>query len=98
MGVLTQKEGDTRKAAWRVNFSLLNATVSLKVQASNGSMVTTSNVEIADPYAGIVTWKHGGTLAPGDYKVELWVTRDGDTFKAPSVGYETLRITPDLVV
>jgi len=97
VAVLVQKKGDTRKAAWRTNFSLVNATVVLKVKKGDGSFVTTTGgVAIEDVYAGIVSWDHNGTLAPGDYAVELWISRDGETFKAPSSGYETLRITQDL--
>lgn len=96
MGVLVQKFGDTRKAVWRTNFSLLNSTVELKVKGGDGLIDTEGHVEITDPYAGIVAWDHDGELPIGDYSVELWITRDEETFKAPSDGYETLRITPDL--
>lgn len=95
MGQLIQKKGDTRKAAWRTNISLLNSTVDLKVRRG-GVAVEATNVEIEDAPAGIVTWDHEGSLDVGEYTVELWITRDEEVFKAPSHGYETLIITQDL--
>lgn len=98
MGILTQKEGETRKAAWRTNFSLINSTVELKVKDGAGDLIDTAGeVTIEDPYAGIIAWDHGGALNAGTYSVELWIVRDGETYKAPTNGYETLRIVPDLV-
>jgi hypothetical protein len=95
---LVQKEGDTQPALWRTNISLLNSTVDLKVKDSGGTYVTTTgNVTILDPYVGIISWDHGGGLTVGSYSVELWITRDGQLFKAPSEGFGSIRITADLV-
>lgn len=96
MAKLVQKKGDTRKAAWRTNIALLNSTVELKVRKDDAPISTTGNVVVDDPYGGIVTWDHGGELEVGEYQVELWITRDGELFKAPSEGFETLVITQDL--
>lgn len=97
MATQAQKMGDTRKAVFATNFSLLNSTVVLKVRDGSGNMVSTDgNVTIEDHEGGIVSWDHGGTLAAGVYEAELWITRDGELYKAPSTGFAEVIITPDL--
>ena len=96
MSEVVQKFGDTRPVAWKTNYSLLNSTVVLKVIGPGGTVDTTGDVTITDAWGGIVEWDHGGTLAIGSYSVELWITREGETIKAPSSGTAALIITPSL--
>ena len=92
-----QKVGDTRPVVLVTNFSLLNATVVLKVKNGSDTPVdTTGQVTIQDYAGGVISWDHGGTLPVGTYRAELWITRDTELYKAPSDGYAELSIVADL--
>ncbi len=95
MRVLTVKSGDKYPTLWMVPMDLTNSTVRLIAKNKFGavSVLATTIKNAAD---GIVEHVLTGTLAPGEYRVELEITRGSEVITAPTDGYENLKVIPDL--
>lgn len=91
------KAGDTHTVAWRVNWDLTDATVRLLFRhLEAGAATTVAPCTVTDAAGGIVTHTLTGTLALGEYDVEVEITKAGVKYSSPTVGFERLTVTPDL--
>lgn len=91
----TVKQGDTHNLTLTIGADLADATV--RVLARRGSeTVEELDASVTDEGGGVITHTLTGTLPPGDYRVEVEVTRDGVIQTAPTEGYARLTVLPDL--
>jgi hypothetical protein len=92
------KANDTHYVEWQLpGFNLTGCTADLILK--RGEISTRHPLTITDPpTAGIVRWKLDGTLAVGEYLVEIEVTATADETitTVPSKGHGKLRVERDL--
>lgn len=91
------KRGDKLPVTLTVNHDLTGATTRLIVRhlAQNGDKEELAH-QVTDPSTGEVTCALDGTWALGRHYLELEITQNGEIRTAPSSGYESIRIVPDL--
>ncbi len=94
--MVTVKRGDTHLTSWRTNVDLTGASVRLLARNKSTKELFVLDSSIEDASSGIVTHQLTGNLKSGNYQVELEITRSDGIFTAPSGGYETLCVVPDL--
>ena len=90
------KSGDTHVVQWKANVDLTDATTRLIGRRRGGFDPIMLGHDVTDPEEGIVSHTLTGDLAPGVYRIELEVARNGTTSTYPSDGYATLEIQQDL--
>lgn len=97
-GTKIVKQRDTHTVRWQIpGFNLTGCTV--RVLIKRDDVVTTLAAAIVEPATdGIVEHKLTGTLAVGDYLVEIEVTEtaSGEITTAPTENYGRLRVIADL--
>jgi hypothetical protein len=91
---VTVKQNDKHPTTWKVNMSLVGATV--RLLASKSGTTIPLACTITDVANGVVTHVLDGTLVPGIYRVELEVTRGAEIITFPNGGYEELKVVKDL--
>ena len=89
------KAGDTSPIQWKANADLTGATVRLIAKLPDGDPVELDAV-VTDASEGLITHTLTGTLAPGEYYVELEVTQGSAIATFPNDGYSILTVTADL--
>jgi hypothetical protein len=94
---ITVKRGDTHDISWTVNADLTGATVRLLLRLDNAQAdVIVAEATVTGAAIGEVTHTLTGTLAVGEYDVEIELTRSGAVTTAPTVGFGRLRVVADL--
>ena len=94
-GVLVVKTGDRYPTYWTVPMPLTGATVRL-IAKRRGAPAVVLPSTILDAPNGVVQHILDGTLAVGDYLVELEITIGSEVVTAPTDTYENLRVIADL--
>lgn len=90
------KRGDTNVTTWTTNMDLTGSTVRLLAKNIKTKAVTVLAANVADSHNGVVTHQLTGTLAVGEYYVELEITQNDTIVSAPTKGYEKLCVMRDL--
>ena len=91
----TVEAGDKYPTTWRVGISLVGATVRLVAKRKGFDSIVLPTT-ITDAANGVVQHTLTGTLAVGDYRVEMEISRDDQIVTAPTDTYENFRVIPDL--
>lgn len=86
----------TVKDAAGVAVNLSGSTVRVLAQPVSGGEATVLTSSLGAG-TGTVVHQLTGTLAIGTYRLEVEVTLAGEITTAPSSGYATLRVEPDLL-
>jgi len=92
------KHGDTDPTTWTaVGMDLTGCTVRLVARnmRSRDTLIELPTT-ILDVSAGVVEWTPDGTLATGDYEVELEVTRGALIVTFPNDGFAVFTVTDDI--
>lgn len=101
----TVKQGDTHSITLTVYdtvagtptpLNLTGATVRLLAKLGADALIILTASINADPATGKVHHTLTGTLEPGTYNIEVEVTQGGTITTAPTTGFATLVVTPDL--
>ena len=94
------KRGDTHEIELTVNASLIGATGRRLLAKSRNASVDTEPIvlehTVVDADAGKIAHVLTGTLAVGQYNLELEIARDNQIRTAPSKGYMILIVGQDL--
>lgn len=91
----TVKHGDTIPLTLTIGVDITGATV--RVLCRRGSAAATVLPSTVTDYAtGAIVHELDGTLAIGNYDLEVEITRNGVVQTAPTVGYVRLIVAPDL--
>lgn len=93
--VLTVKQHDRYATTWTVSMDITGATTRLLARRPNAPVIELVHTVI-DAAGGVVQHVLDGTLPVADYRVELEISRDGETITAPTDHYENLRVITDL--
>lgn len=102
MATTTVKRGDTDPVPFRVNVSLVGATIELKTRrrVAPGTVVSTVVLPttILDAAAGTFQWdRSADDVAVGVYDLECQVTNAlGQVATFPNTGFDTLKVVSDL--
>jgi hypothetical protein len=89
------KSGDQYPTTWHVPLNLTGSTVRL-VAKKPGFPAVVLPTTIVDAANGVVEHVLTGTLAVGNYLVEMEVTNGATVVTAPTDSYENLIVIPDL--
>lgn len=92
------KRGDRHDVFWTIpGVNLTGALVKgLLVGAAPVIPLQELALDTVDAAAGKVRHRLVGDLAPGEYQFEIEITRGEEVATAPTVGYETFIVEPDL--
>lgn len=91
----TVKHGDTHDITLTVGVDLTGAQVRVLARRGSAAPIVLATDPI-DLVAGVLSHTLTGTLEPGNYNVEVEITRDGKIQTAPTVGYTRLNVASDL--
>lgn len=95
--MITIKHGDTHDIVEKVNMDLTGCTVRWVVRLEGSPTAGVLPASIATPATdGRVRHRLDGTLPEGEHQYEIQVTRDGQTWTAPTNGFGRLRVNADL--
>lgn len=92
----TTKESDRRMLRWEIDGDLTGSTVMLVVL--DGSTLTRFPVAIegTTETASTVAWFFDATYPAGSYAFQFEISRDDTFVNAPTIGFGTLVVEPDL--
>ena len=97
-GRTTVKYGDTHDVTWTINADLTGATLAGKVRLKNTSGAGTAITITLVTGGSTSTVKHtlSGSLAVGEYDLEIEATQSGKISTTPTVGQHRLVVVPSI--
>lgn len=92
------KHGDSSLLSWSINADLTGADVRLLARSQTTRVLHELDCDVVNPTASASTVQHltDGTLPIATYDIEFEIVLGGEKVSAPSQGYASLVVGPDL--
>ena len=98
---MTVRQGDTHDVFWQITdngapIDLTGMTAEIHVQPVKGSAAVTTLAAVVEEVDNRVKHTLTGALAPGTYRLEIELTKDGVVATAPTAKNDTLTVVPQI--